>query len=207
MSRRDHQQKGDSKITLPITPMLDMSFQLLFFFMLNFNPQPAEAFVEMALPSEAQKAAHKEKDRDESKGHEKELKFDADLTVKVKARVDSRAQYAGLISAISVASVEKREDEAITVTGDPDPEALQKELLDKLRKHLAARRPKGDAPKKEKKEKKDKKDENDDAGPHNSLKLQGEGSLYVKNIIAVMDACRDAGYKNISFVQPDELAK
>ena len=35
---------------LPITPMLDMSFQLMSFFILTFHPMPTEAQLAMALP-------------------------------------------------------------------------------------------------------------------------------------------------------------
>lgn len=35
---------------LPITPMLDMSFQLLSFFVITFRPLPIEAQLELALP-------------------------------------------------------------------------------------------------------------------------------------------------------------
>jgi biopolymer transport protein ExbD len=37
---------------LPITPMLDMSFQLLAFFILTFKPMPTEAQLSLALPNE-----------------------------------------------------------------------------------------------------------------------------------------------------------
>ena len=37
---------------LPITPMLDMSFQLLAFFLMTFNPSPIEGHMDMALPKE-----------------------------------------------------------------------------------------------------------------------------------------------------------
>jgi len=37
-------------ITLPITPMLDMSFQLLSFFILTFRPIPTEGQMSVALP-------------------------------------------------------------------------------------------------------------------------------------------------------------
>lgn len=36
---------------LPITPMLDMSFQLLAFFILTFRPSPTEGQIAVALPS------------------------------------------------------------------------------------------------------------------------------------------------------------
>lgn len=37
---------------LPITPMLDMSFQLMAFFILTFHPMPVEAQLSLALPKE-----------------------------------------------------------------------------------------------------------------------------------------------------------
>jgi biopolymer transport protein ExbD len=37
---------------LPITPMLDMSFQLLAFFIMTFHPAPTEAQIAMALPQQ-----------------------------------------------------------------------------------------------------------------------------------------------------------
>jgi biopolymer transport protein ExbD len=37
---------------LPITPMLDMSFQLMAFFLLTFRPMPLEAQIALALPKE-----------------------------------------------------------------------------------------------------------------------------------------------------------
>ncbi len=38
------------EITLPITPMLDMSFQLLSFFLLTFKPMPTEGQMSINLP-------------------------------------------------------------------------------------------------------------------------------------------------------------
>jgi len=40
-------------VTLPITPMLDTSFQLLSFFVLTFHPRPAEGQLAVALPPAA----------------------------------------------------------------------------------------------------------------------------------------------------------
>ncbi len=44
---------------LPITPMLDMSFQLMAFFILSFRPAPTENQIPLALPRDpADRAAH-----------------------------------------------------------------------------------------------------------------------------------------------------
>src|SRR5262249_258219 len=46
MNRRE---EPGPEVVLPITPMLDMSFQLLFFFMVIFNPTDAEAAQTLAM--------------------------------------------------------------------------------------------------------------------------------------------------------------
>ena len=52
MHGRRKKPEADSKVVLPITPMLDMTFQLLFFFIINFHPADLEGQMDMALPSE-----------------------------------------------------------------------------------------------------------------------------------------------------------
>jgi biopolymer transport protein ExbD len=45
-------KKGEElEVTLPITQFLDMTFQLLFFFMATFNPSPIEGEMDLALPN------------------------------------------------------------------------------------------------------------------------------------------------------------
>ena len=51
MSRR-HAGDTGPEVTLPITPMLDMSFQLLFFFMATFNPTDPEGAQILAMARE-----------------------------------------------------------------------------------------------------------------------------------------------------------
>jgi biopolymer transport protein ExbD len=47
---RRKKEEPPVEITLPITPMLDMSFQLLSFFILTFRPVPTEGQMSVALP-------------------------------------------------------------------------------------------------------------------------------------------------------------
>jgi biopolymer transport protein ExbD len=51
MSRR-RQVTDHVEPDLPITPMLDMSFQLLAFFIMTFKPAPTEGQIAMTLPKE-----------------------------------------------------------------------------------------------------------------------------------------------------------
>jgi biopolymer transport protein ExbD len=47
---RRRKEESPVDITLPITPMLDMSFQLLSFFILTFRPMPTEGQMSVTLP-------------------------------------------------------------------------------------------------------------------------------------------------------------
>jgi len=51
--RHRHRQKPDHvEPDLPITPMLDMSFQLLAFFIMTFHPTQTEGQIMVALPKQ-----------------------------------------------------------------------------------------------------------------------------------------------------------
>lgn len=50
MSKTKRPQTEQVDADLPITPMLDMSFQLLAFFIMTFHPAPSEAQIAMSLP-------------------------------------------------------------------------------------------------------------------------------------------------------------
>jgi len=47
---RKRKEEAPVDVTLPITPMLDMSFQLLSFFILTFHPAPTEGQLSINLP-------------------------------------------------------------------------------------------------------------------------------------------------------------
>jgi biopolymer transport protein ExbD len=48
--KRQRREERPVDVTLPITPMLDMSFQLLSFFILTFHPMPTEGQLSLNLP-------------------------------------------------------------------------------------------------------------------------------------------------------------
>jgi biopolymer transport protein ExbD len=99
-----------SEVTLPITPMLDMTFQLLFFFIINFHPADLEGQLDMALPSEEVKQAHSQKDvkKDSKPEKDLDLEFQADLTVKVRTQQGENSQ--GGIVGIFVSSTGGKDD-------------------------------------------------------------------------------------------------
>src|SRR5262245_23900088 len=103
MSFHSRSRPGNpSKVVLPITPMLDMTFQLLFFFIVNFKATPTmqEGQLEMALPSGQAVAGG-------GVGIGGKLEFPADVTVKVRTQLVEG--NAGFISAISIQHDEREE--------------------------------------------------------------------------------------------------
>ena len=101
-----HQRKGDAvpEVELPITPMLDMTFQLLAFFILTYQPAAVEeGQLEFSLPAKiaAAGAAEPEPSDVPLPG---ELDLKADVTVTLKAQRDGIND--GAISAIVIQSRE-----------------------------------------------------------------------------------------------------
>ena len=84
-------------IVLPITPMLDMSFQLLAFFILTFRPSNAlEGQMDMALPRAGTAKAAAPEQVDPFASSDTDLDKEAEVTVRVESA-------GGGIDAISVA--------------------------------------------------------------------------------------------------------
>jgi biopolymer transport protein ExbD len=110
--------------TLPITPMLDMAFQLLAFFVMTYHPSDLEGQMDLSLPSEAITRAEKKEDIDpNAKPDPKPLELPANLTVLVRTQQDGVNN--GRISALTL------QDEA-----GPQPV----DNLDKLKDELKKRR-------------------------------------------------------------------
>jgi biopolymer transport protein ExbD len=102
MSRRRRKGEELPGVVLPITPMLDMAFQLLAFFILTYHPSALEGQMEMLLPSDAATQAQKPDDvlPDAKADKKPNLEIASDLTVMVKTQLDGTNN--GAISALSV---------------------------------------------------------------------------------------------------------
>ncbi len=109
---------------LPVTPMLDMAFQLLAFFVMTYHPSDLEGQMELSLPSEAISKAQDKEDikSDAPADKNQDLKLSANLTVIVRTQRDNVNN--GLISGISL------QDDSGTAPVD---------TLDKLRDELKKR--------------------------------------------------------------------
>jgi biopolymer transport protein ExbD len=116
-----------SEVTLPVTPMLDMAFQLLFFFITVFNPADIEGQMQLSLPSRAEAGPVGAGGQENP---EPPVEIQSDLTVKVRTQLDGRND--GKISAIFLSQIGRKDE---PITGE-DAAAL----LANFRKTLAARR-------------------------------------------------------------------
>jgi biopolymer transport protein ExbD len=116
-----HKNEAGLEPTLPITPMLDMAFQLLAFFIFTYHPSDLEGQMDLSLPSEAVSKAEKQENVDPTAKPERNqnLELPADLTVIIRTQRDGVND--GAISALTV------EDRAGKENVDN---------LDKLREHL-----------------------------------------------------------------------
>ncbi len=110
--------------TLPVTPMLDMAFQLLAFFVMTYHPSDLEGQMDLSLPSEAITKAEKKEDIDPNvKPDPKPLELPANLTVLVRTQQDGFNN--GRIS-------------ALTLQDESGPQPVDN--LDKLKDELKKRR-------------------------------------------------------------------
>jgi biopolymer transport protein ExbD len=84
-----HRDKGDPpvEVTLPITPMLDMSFQLLAFFVMTFQAaNAAEGELDMYLPRAGNPQAKEPEQVDTTKDSDADLEPTAEVTVVVNSQ-------------------------------------------------------------------------------------------------------------------------
>jgi len=98
--RRRRGENPVTEVELPITPMLDMTFQLLAFFIMTFRPASLEGQMEFSLPAAGEARARNEADVDPNKPSETELALKSQITVVLKAQRDQVNE--GVISAVIV---------------------------------------------------------------------------------------------------------
>jgi biopolymer transport protein ExbD len=164
-------------VVLPITPMLDMAFQLLTFFIFTYHPSGLEGEMDLALPSDANKQAKVEQDVDNKKPADAEnLEFPSDLTVTIRA-LQGGGPHDGDISALFIRNADGKEQ----ALAGADADAMLKSLEEYLKKAK------------------------DTVNIKDSIKVQGDGKLKVKSLFKVMDVCRHTGFQNVSAVQPEDF--
>src|SRR4051812_15284330 len=103
MSRR-RAEGGYNEVPLPITPMLDMAFQLLAFFIMTYNPSDLEGQLDLALPSKMVRPEIDEKGVNPmAKPENDPPEFPSDLTITVRPLLEGA--FAGNISSVHVRNI------------------------------------------------------------------------------------------------------
>ncbi len=166
------------EVVINVVPMLDMTFQLLFFFIITFQaPTGLEAQIPLVLPPpEGQQEAAKDK-KDKT---DKDIvpTIDSDVIVEVKSL--NNPQYPGEMGEVEVSALAK---EIIRPTPGKSLEDGRNEVLVRL----------GEAMKQMAQDlKKDKL----------SLRLKADPGVKWERVIQVADTCRQAKFLGIRFEKP-----
>jgi biopolymer transport protein ExbD len=172
---------SDSKVQIPIPPMLDMTFQLLLFAMLWFRPSSLEGQMDLTLPTEKPKVSQDNvsKPLDNEVGEtEDELKTPPEVTVIVKANVGDDPVLAGQISQISVQLQEG-------ATPIQQEGATTEQLMAMLTEHLKKVR--------------------ETLGNKTDVMMKADRKLKWQNVVKVRDACQKAEFTNAHFSPPPDL--
>jgi biopolymer transport protein ExbD len=168
MNRRT-KQEADPGVVLPITPMLDMAFQLLAFFIFTYHPSDLEGQMELNLPEKQEAKSDTPLEDPTQSDRDPPPIVEADISVVLRTQHDGRLD--GEISQIMV----KEGPDEKTVES---PEELLKELT---KRRVALTNKEG-------------------------VKLQGDSRLKWSKIVQIMDVCRKAGFKDVGFAPPPDLA-
>ena len=162
-------------VEMPITPMLDMTFQLLFFFILNYQAPMNEGEINYNLPPPDATQGPVAEKPDPSAAEQDDLELKSQVTVLVRTQHDGRND--GEISDIRVQE---------GTSGDT-PISAQNGLssqLDELVTYLKKIRP--------------------GLVNQEDLFIQGDSRLKWAGMVSVMDACRKAGFNNVGFKAPGD---
>ncbi len=187
--RRQHKHRdegGGVQLGLIITPMLDMSFQLMAFFIMTYHPSALEGHIDgNLLPPTL--TANKAKNADP---------MPSDLPA-----VDDEPTLQDVILVV-VKSVPRNKDEGQLKDGEPNliqlkrPEDPAPVNLAEMDNAVPVEKTLGDGLKKLTAELKT------DAGSKANIKIEADGDLKHRYLMEVYDACKQAGFQNISFVAP-----
>jgi len=176
MSSRRNRNNEELAIDIPVTPMLDMAFQLLTFFIFTYNPSDMqEGQMQMMLPGGGVYKAQKAEDVNPDAISDPEV--DAQSKIMLRVKTQNSADATGNIAfPIEIEGLSK--DTAMTL----------KELEQKLVVMRGA----------------EKSGEKVEGGGSDSVKIEGAKHLRWQFVVEIMDACKRAGYHNVGFAPPPD---
>jgi len=185
MKRRRHtgQDAGGVAMGLIITPMLDMSFQILSFFIMTYNPSSLEGHINGNLvpPTKAKiSSANPTKvEMELLADSEPELENTLQVIVKTvkKGELKENERYDGQPTVIFVKKPEDTDKELVADSDEELAVSLRK-LRDRLKAALSGGTMKG------------------------NVRLDCDADLKHRYVMQVYDVCKEAGFQNVAFVAP-----
>jgi len=196
MSARRNKGEAGPEVTLPITPMLDMTFQLLFFFIISFyiykKDHPTvviEGQMDLSLPTEA--AEIKAQTQDDSDIHApSHPDASAEDLLKDAIKITVNAEDRGEVLRDIVLEDGKQQANHLAegVEQTSDAGQFHRALLAKLSNEL----------------------NNHATGPDalkQSIWIQCDANLQWSVVVQVMDVCRAIGFQKIGFQNPPGAKK
>jgi biopolymer transport protein ExbD len=199
MRKRQEHTAEEVELGIIITPMLDMAFQLLAFFIMTYRPSLFERHIDgNLLPAEERVA----KGPNIAKQDDKKSNIDIDasqfLTVKIQTpelgQKEKRKDKNGKDVVIEHGQplrilVKRLQSPADEIVCDVEDLLDLKSGLAKLTRELARFR------------------DNDVAGGRMGVNLIADGDLRYEYVIMVNDACRQANYTTVNFIAPPDDKK
>jgi biopolymer transport protein ExbD len=188
MRLRTHTDEGGVNLGIIITPMLDMSFQILAFFIMTYHPSALEGHFDIKLlppKNLATKNDKAPKDELPPTGDEPELNDVLLVTVKTVARFQTEhGRTDGDPSRILLTRPEDAGNPMTIADSDIPFEDGLKKLQVELKKFLE-----------------------DPTHSKANIKIEPDAELKHKYTMEVYDACKGSGFQNIQFVGPAYEAK
>jgi biopolymer transport protein ExbD len=165
-----------TEIVLPITPMLDMAFQLMFFFLATFHPATAaEGQMDLSLPSQSAAAAKSpDKVNLRAETHKEEVEDKSDVTITVRGYKDPENK--GRVSALTLTNTTGKEEIGGT------PQERENRLAERLKNLL----PPGENKKVP------------------TVRIEADSEIRWSEVVKVMDVCYREGFQ-VSFAKPPDF--
>ena len=191
-----HRRKAEPgpEVELPITPMLDMAFQLLAFFILTYHPSALEGQVALALPAAGQAKAKDLKDVSADAIPDVDIEPPSEMTVVIKRRQggDGPPDHY-LIETLQGSSPTLATLTALSGYLRNDFERLKKERSLELRE-LQRKQTAGRLTETERKHLKQLTEY--------PIKIRPDAPVKFAYVVEVMDACARIGFNGIGFAPP-----
>src|SRR5262245_61293537 len=182
MRNKHRTEDKPTEVTLPITPMLDMAFQVLFFFIATFNPVAAsEGQMDLSLPAKSEGAAQDAKSQKaNAESHKNEIDIPTDITISLRGL--QVGKYVGEVESIWIKDPKKPNNEPLDGATKTEKE---KALHDRLKTVLASTNTNPTDAKKR--------------APN--ARLEAETNIRFSEIVKIMDICYKEGFQ-VSFSKP-----